>query len=56
MNGVVFAGSDVDIDKSHALIVTTHDGGQTWTKAYESTRPGELIWKGALRLWTIQSR
>jgi photosystem II stability/assembly factor-like uncharacterized protein len=47
MNGVVFAGSDANIDKSHALIVTTHDGGQTWTKAYESTRPGELTWKGA---------
>ncbi len=46
MNGVVFAGSDADIERSHALIVTTNDGGQTWRKAYESTRPGELIWKG----------
>ena len=43
MNGVVFAGSDADIERSHALIVTTNDGGQTWRKAYESTRPGELI-------------
>ncbi len=47
MNGVVFAGSDADIEKSHALIVVTHDGGQTWTKSYESARPSELTWKGA---------
>lgn len=47
MNGVVFAGSDADIEKSHALIVVTHDGGQTWTKTYESARPAELTWKGA---------
>lgn len=47
MNGVVFAGSDANIDKSHALIVTTHDGGKSWTKSYESTRPAELTWKGA---------
>lgn len=47
MNGIVFAGTDADIDKSHALIVATHDGGKTWNKVYESTRPGELTWKGA---------
>jgi photosystem II stability/assembly factor-like uncharacterized protein len=46
MNGVVFAGSDANIERSHAVIVTTNDGGQTWRKAYESSRPGELIWKG----------
>jgi len=46
MNGVVFAGSDANIERSHALIVTTNDGGLTWRKAYESTRPGELVWKG----------
>lgn len=47
MNGVVFAGSDADIERSHALIVTTHDGGLTWSKAYESARPFELTWKGS---------
>jgi photosystem II stability/assembly factor-like uncharacterized protein len=47
MHGIVFAGSDADVEKSHALIVTTQDGGKTWQKAYESTRPFELTWKGA---------
>jgi photosystem II stability/assembly factor-like uncharacterized protein len=47
MNGIVFAGSDADIERSHALIVATHDGGQTWQKVYESTRPFELTWKGS---------
>lgn len=47
MNGVVFAGSDADIEKSHALIVATHDGGKTWEKVYESQRPFELTWKGS---------
>jgi len=47
MNGVVFAGSDADVERSHAMIVTTNDGGQTWRKAYESARPSELIWKGS---------
>lgn len=47
MNGIVFAGTDADIDKSHALIVATHDGGKSWEKVYESSRPGELTWKGA---------
>jgi photosystem II stability/assembly factor-like uncharacterized protein len=46
MNGFVFAGSDADIERSHALIVATHDGGKTWKKAYESSRPYELTWKG----------
>ena len=47
MNGVVFAGSDAAIERSHALIVTTNDGGKTWRKAWESTRPFELTWKGS---------
>ncbi len=47
MNGVVFAGSDPDIAKSHALIVVTHDGGKTWDKAYESPRAFEMTWKGS---------
>jgi photosystem II stability/assembly factor-like uncharacterized protein len=47
MNGIVFAGSDADIERSHALIVATHDGGKTWQKVYESDRPFELTWKGS---------
>lgn len=47
MNGIVFAGSDANIERSHALIVATHDGGKTWNKVYESKRPYELTWKGS---------
>lgn len=46
-NGVIYGGSDTDLSKSHAVIITTHDGGAHWTRAYESKRPAELIWKGA---------
>ncbi|MES2127376.1 MAG: hypothetical protein V4463_08905 [Pseudomonadota bacterium] len=47
MNGIVFAGSDANIETSHALIVATHDGGKTWSKVYVSARPQELTWKGS---------
>jgi photosystem II stability/assembly factor-like uncharacterized protein len=46
MNGIVFAGSDADIERSHALIVATHDGGKRWEKVYESRRGWEITWKG----------
>ncbi|MBV8658578.1 MAG: hypothetical protein JO142_12205 [Burkholderiales bacterium] len=46
MNGVAFAGSDADIERSHALIVATHDGGKSWKKVYESSRLFEMTWKG----------
>ena len=46
-HGVIFGGSDVDLSKSRAVIVTTDDGGKHWQRAYESKRPSELIWKGA---------
>ncbi len=45
--GFVFAGSDPDVAKSNGLIEKTTDGGQTWKVVYRSTRPFELIWKGA---------
>jgi photosystem II stability/assembly factor-like uncharacterized protein len=45
MHGIVAAASDANVAESHALILTTADGGATWTKAYESTRPYELTWK-----------
>ena len=47
MNGIVFAGSSADVEHSHAVIVATRDGGKSWRKVYESTRPFELTWKGS---------
>ncbi|PMQ05140.1 Xyloglucanase Xgh74A [Dyella sp. AD56] len=46
-NGVIYGGSDADLAKSHAVIITTHDGGAHWTRVYESKRQSELIWKGS---------
>jgi photosystem II stability/assembly factor-like uncharacterized protein len=45
MNGVVVGGDDADIERSHAVVALTHDGGQTWQRAYTSKRPFELSWK-----------
>lgn len=45
--GFLCAASDRDVAKSHALILMTRDGGKTWQKKYESSRPYELTWKGA---------
>jgi len=45
-HGVIFGGTDADLEKSHAVIVTTDDGGAHWKRAYESQRKSELIWKG----------
>lgn len=46
-HGIVVAGSDREVEQSHALILRTEDGGATWTKAYESARPFELTWKAS---------
>lgn len=46
-NGVISAGSNADVQKSNALILTTSDGGKTWTKRYQSNRPYELTWKSS---------
>jgi photosystem II stability/assembly factor-like uncharacterized protein len=43
--GLVAAGSDREVERSHALLLRTQDGGNTWTRVYESTRPFEDIWK-----------
>jgi photosystem II stability/assembly factor-like uncharacterized protein len=45
--GFVFAGSDANVETSHGLILKTSDSGRTWRTVYESTRPFELMWKGA---------
>lgn len=43
--GVVCAASNADVTQSNALILTTKDGGKTWTKVFQSTRPFETTWK-----------
>ena len=45
MNGLVMAASDTDLQRSHARILRTGDGGVTWETAYESQRPFEIMWK-----------
>lgn len=44
-NGFVCAATSEDISQSNALILKTTDGGQTWQKVYQSTRPFETTWK-----------
>ena len=44
--GFVFAGTDVDVEKSNGKILYTVDGGRNWKTVYQSTRPFELMWKG----------
>jgi photosystem II stability/assembly factor-like uncharacterized protein len=43
--GFVCAASNEDIAQSNALILKTSDGGATWQKVYQSTRPYETTWK-----------
>jgi len=45
--GIVCASSNADITKSNALILKTIDGGETWRKVYQSTRPYEGTWKAS---------
>lgn len=45
--GIICAASEEELDKSHALILTTADGGKTWVKSYESKRPYEITWKAS---------
>lgn len=46
-NGIISAGSSANIQQSNALILTTADGGKTWTKRYQSNRPYEITWKSS---------
>lgn len=43
--GIVCAATNADITQSNALILKTSDGGKTWKKVYQSTRPYETTWK-----------
>jgi photosystem II stability/assembly factor-like uncharacterized protein len=45
--GFIMGASDTDTEKSNALIIATQDGGATWKKVYQSTRPFELTWKAS---------
>jgi photosystem II stability/assembly factor-like uncharacterized protein len=45
--GFLCAGSSADVEQSHALVLKTTDGGETWVKKYESKRPFEDAWKCA---------
>ncbi len=43
--GFVCAASSDNIEESNAVILHTKDGGKTWQKKYQSTRPFETTWK-----------
>ena len=43
--GFIAGATDPDVQKSHALVLRTADGGKTWQKVYESNRPWEITWK-----------
>ena len=45
MNGMVIGGDDAAVGRSHAVVVVTNDGGQTWKRTYTSPRVFELAWK-----------
>ncbi|MES2902280.1 MAG: hypothetical protein V4723_21310 [Pseudomonadota bacterium] len=45
MNGMVIGGDDAAVGRSHAVVVVTNDGGQTWKRSYTSPRVFELAWK-----------
>lgn len=44
-NGVICGSSDRNTATSNARIITTSDGGKTWTTRYQSTRLFEITWK-----------
>ena len=43
--GFACAATSEDISQSNALILKTSDGGKTWRKVYQSSRPFETTWK-----------
>jgi photosystem II stability/assembly factor-like uncharacterized protein len=46
-NGLLCGSTDRDTAKSNALILTTADGGKSWTNRYQSARPFEITWKAS---------
>jgi photosystem II stability/assembly factor-like uncharacterized protein len=45
--GFISAATSTEVAESNALILRTEDGGGTWTKVYQSTRPWEITWKSS---------
>jgi photosystem II stability/assembly factor-like uncharacterized protein len=45
--GIACAASDENITQSNALILLTRDGGNTWEKVFQSSRPFETTWKAS---------
>jgi len=43
--GFIAGATDAAVETSHALVLKTSDGGQSWRRVYESRRPWELTWK-----------
>jgi photosystem II stability/assembly factor-like uncharacterized protein len=43
--GFACASTTVEVENSHACILHTTNGGQTWNKVFETTRPFEISWK-----------
>jgi len=43
--GFICGASDTNVEQSHAVILRTGDGGRSWSRVYEGTRPFELTWK-----------
>ena len=43
--GFACAANNEDISQSNAVILKTVDGGKTWQKVYQSSRPYETTWK-----------
>lgn len=43
--GIIAAATNADVAQSNGLILSTSDGGKTWTKPWKSERPFELTWK-----------
>lgn len=51
--GFACAASSADITNSNALILHTKNGGKTWQKVFQSSRPFETTWKVAFPTRTI---
>ena len=43
--GFICGATSTNVEQSRALILRTGDGGLSWSKVYEGTRPFELTWK-----------
>jgi photosystem II stability/assembly factor-like uncharacterized protein len=43
--GFVVGATDREVERSHALVLKTQDGGEHWERVYESKRPFEITWK-----------